>query len=96
LKQMVEMTSPVTAFAEECCEIRSGATVSAAMVYEAWQRWCADTGRKPGIQAQFGRWLMQACPGVSKTRSRIDGELSYAYDDLRLQKWVYNKYLGRP
>jgi putative DNA primase/helicase len=96
LKQMVEMTSPVMAFAEECCETKPGATVSAAMVYEAWQRWCADTGRKPGIQAQFGRWLMQACPGVSKTRSRIDGELSYVYDDLCLQKWAYKKYLGRP
>lgn len=96
LTQMVEMTSPVMTFADECCILESGCTTSATMIYEAWQRWCVDSGRKPGMRAQFGRWLMQACPGITKVKIRTGNDLAYTYDNIRLQQWIYDKYLGRP
>jgi len=95
LAQMVEITTPVTAFVSECCVLEPGSTVDLTVVFETWQRWCAESGRKPGVRNQFGRWLVQACPGVRKIKVRMGNDLVYAYENIKLQKWVYDKYLGR-
>lgn len=96
LEQMTEITSPVQSFVNECCFINHDTSILSSMVYEAWQKWCAENGRRPGIMAQFGRWLMQACSGVSKSRQRTEDGLAYSYNGMGLQKWVYRKYLGKP
>ena len=96
LAQMVEITTPVTAFVTECCTLESGSITVSTIVFEAWQRWCVESGRKPGMRNQFGRWLVQACPGVRKVKIRTGGDSTYAYENIKLQKWVYDKYLGRP
>ena len=95
LQEMIGLTSPLTSFVDECLNLGDGAT-SAQMVYEAWQHWCGENGRKPGMNAQFGRNLIAECPQVSKERLQEQGRLEYVYRGLTLQAWIYNKYLGRP
>ena len=96
LTQMIELTSPVTTFVTECCNVGPDCSVSLTMMFEAWQRWCAVNGYKPGVKTQFGRWLMQACPGIGHSRNRIDSALAYVYTGIALQDWAKNTYLGKP
>lgn len=97
LEDMVNITSPISAFVDACCELE-GVTTAAnpQMVFEVWQRWCADNGHRPGVLSQFGRNLMAECPTVTKGRKRVGKQREYTYEGLTLQQWVYEKYLGRP
>jgi putative DNA primase/helicase len=96
LAQMVEMTSPVTTFIDECCSIGPRYSITSSMVYEAWQRWCSVNGHKPGVKAQFGRLFLQACSVIGHTRNRVNGALAYTYTGITLQDWAKNEYLGKP
>jgi len=95
LQQMISLTSPLTLFVDECCNLEDG-VLNVQMAYEAWQHWCGENGRKPGMNAQFGRNLMAECPTISKEKSAGQGRSEYVYRGITLQKWVYDKYLGRP
>ena len=95
LQEMIGLTSPMTLFIDECCNLEDG-TLNTQMAYEAWQHWCGENGRKPGMNTQFGRNLMAECPAVSKEKLEGQGRSEYVYRGITLQAWVYNKYLGRP
>ena len=96
LKQLTEITAPVTAFVGECCTKDARAYVLKSQLYEAWAIWCGKTGHKVGNNIYFGRWLKQACPTAIDFRANIDGKRHYTYKGLDLQGWVYEQYLGRP
>jgi len=96
LQQMISLTSPLTLFVNECCNLENDNALNIQMAYEAWQHWCGENGRKPGMNAQFGRNLMAECPTLSKEKSDKQGRTEYVYKGLTLQAWVYGKYLGRP
>lgn len=96
LKQLTEITAPVTAFVGECCIRDVNAYVLKSQLYEAWAIWCSKTGHKVGNNIYFGRWLKQACPTAITFRADVDGRRQYTYRGLELQDWVYNQYLGRP
>jgi len=96
LRQLVEITAPVTAFVGECCFKDVNAYIAKDILYEAWALWCSKTGHKVGNNIYFGRWLKQACPTIIDFRANIDGHRQYTYKGLDLQPWVYQQYLGRP
>ena len=96
LRQLTEITAPVTAFAGECCNKHPKAFVLADQLYEAWACWCHKSGHKTGNKNYFGRWLKQACPTVTQFRPDIDGRRQYCYKGITLQDWVYSQYLGKP
>lgn len=91
---MTQISSPVTIFVKECCNVGNDKTVSKNMLFEAWRVWCAETGHKPGLREQFGRWLLSTVPMLKTDRVRDDGRRIYVYKGLELQEWVYNHYLG--
>ncbi|MCK4814542.1 hypothetical protein KA005_02135, partial [bacterium] len=70
LKSITRISSPVTIFVDECCIIHSDKTVSKSMIFEAWQHWCVESGRKTGVKEQFGRWLTSTCPHLETERIR--------------------------
>ena len=96
LKQLKEITAPVTAFVGECCDKIPGAYIARDQLFEAWQIWCNKSGHNAGNKNYFGRWFNQACPGVESFRPKINGRRQYAYRGITLSDWVYSAYLGRP
>jgi putative DNA primase/helicase len=95
LRQLEEITAPVTAFVGECCDKIPGAYIARDQLFEAWQIWCSKSGHNAGNKNYFGRWFNQACPGIESFRPTIDGRRQYAYCGITLSDWVYLAYLGR-
>jgi len=58
--------------------------------------WCYKAKYNAGNKNYFGRWFIQACPGIENFRPIIDGRRQYAYRGITLSDWVYSQYLGRP
>lgn len=96
LKSITRISSPVVIFVDECCIIHPDQSVSKNMLFDAWQHWCVETGRKAGLREQFGRWLASTCPSLETERIRHEGRRVYMYKGIGLQEWTYTDYLGRP
>lgn len=110
LRQLRELTTPISAFITDCCELEPPGTlqkdeyyVLIDYLYIAWASWCAEQGRKPGIKDQFGRWFLAACPLSTPARIRLDDKMTThmkstrryrIYRKVRLAEWVYKQYLG--
>jgi putative DNA primase/helicase len=84
--RVVELSSPVTAFVQEQCVVNPRQAVAKRTLFEAWRRWCQDSGNEPGSIGTFGRNLLAAFPDVRSSRPR-DGEarvLTYLGIGLRV------------
>jgi putative DNA primase/helicase len=69
-RRLVELSSPVTAFVQDRCELGADRRVGKSALFEAWREWCADCGHEPGSLATFGRNLAAAFPAVQSSRPR--------------------------
>ena len=97
LKDMISITSPISTFIDECCMLDSHeASVSTQMVYEAFQHWCGESGKKAGGSTMFIRNVLAECPSVDKELAQSSGRREYTYRGLALQPWVFDRFLGRP
>ncbi len=102
LKQLRELTTPISAFIIDCCELEPPGTlpqneyyVLIDHLYEAWVHWCIEQGHnKPGIKNQFGRWFLTSCPTTAPARIRLKDRRYRIYKKIRLADWVYKDYLG--
>lgn len=105
IRQLREITTPISTFIFDCCELEPPMTppeqsyyVIIDQLYQAWERWCQEQGRKPGIKAAFGRWFLGACPSASPARVSLKDDKSSRrhriYRKVRLADWVYTEYLG--
>ena len=83
-RQFETTTSPVMAFIDECCDLgkeifSKDANKKVMMgerkdtMYAVWANWCKSQSRKPGMRAEFFKWLTNAAPSIDSTRRRIDG-----------------------
>jgi putative DNA primase/helicase len=70
VRDVVELSSPVTAFVGECCALGPGLEVSRRWLFEQWRRWCQDQGHPEGSSGTFGRNLKAAFPGLGESRPR--------------------------
>ena len=95
LNLMTQISSPVTIFVTECCKLGADEVVSKDMLFDAWRSWCDETGHKPGLREQFGRWLVSTVPMLKQDRIRCNGRRVYMYKGIGLQDWVNDTYLGR-
>jgi putative DNA primase/helicase len=84
LADFVRLSSPMTAFIEDCCEIGPDKSQATTEVFKAWQLWCQDNGHEVGSTTAFGTRLKAALVGVDKVRVREGGSLAYYYRGLRL------------
>ncbi len=85
LTAMEDLSSPIRAFLCERCKVDPAADVFVDDLFQAWECWCKDKGRKgPGTKQMFGRDLLAALPSVGQRRPR-DGEYRHrVYTGLRL------------
>lgn len=103
ITQLREITTPISTFILDCIELEPPTTppeqgyyVIIDQLYQAWECWCQERGRKPGIKASFGRWFLGACPSAAPARITLEGSSRRhrIYRKVRLADWVYTQYLG--
>jgi putative DNA primase/helicase len=84
-RELMELSSPITAFVREMCVIGSAYRVPADDLYEAWRTWCEANGRENrGTKQSFGRDLHAALPGLRIVRPREDGQQRRWYQGIGL------------
>jgi len=94
LDLMLQISSPVTSFVNECCCQGKEYAITKNMLFEAWRCWCVETGHKPGLREQFGRWMISTVPSLETNRPYIDGRRVYGYTGIDLEPWAKAQYLG--
>ena len=69
VRDMEELSSPVSAFVRERCDIGAGCRAMVDDLYGSWKHWCEQDGRHSATTRQtFGRDLAAAVPGVVRRR----------------------------
>lgn len=88
IEELVDLASPEAAFIKDDCELLTGATVSKAGLFTAWQQWCASHGHvSPGSLLTFSSRLQSACVGrVKTTKPRIAGRRVPSFAGIRLAR----------
>jgi putative DNA primase/helicase len=91
LRELDELSSPVSTFLEDCTEESPNGQVLATELYAAWKAWCAEAGREhAGTVASLGRWLRAALPNLETVQHRVDGKRVRSFRGLRLTSNVTN------
>lgn len=73
MRQFKALSSPITEFVMECCEVGNGSFISKAQLYDTWRNWALSSGQKPGTHAQLGQQLLSLYPDmrfVDRTRNK--------------------------
>lgn len=84
--EMAEMSSPITAFVRDMCELGPSHEIIIGELYAAWRQWCQLTGRtQPGVRQMFGRNLRAAFPNIRRYQPNVAGERDRAYVGIRLK-----------
>jgi putative DNA primase/helicase len=84
LSLLEEMSSPVKAFLNACCELGSDLSVDVDTMFTAWKTWADDRGLKPLTSPVFGRDLRAACPTIDTARPRLGACRSRVYTGVKL------------
>lgn len=70
---MQDTASPTSAFVREVCTLGENYLVPIEDLWEAWKRWCDDSGNPAGTKSIFGRNLQSVAPRVKRIRPRLEG-----------------------
>jgi putative DNA primase/helicase len=93
LELMVQISSPVTSFVNECCKLGPECVSTKNMLFDAWRSWCVESGHRPGLREQFGRWMISAVPSLKTDRSMVERRRMYGYIGIDLEDWAKQQYL---
>lgn len=74
VRQLQELSAPVTTFVQECCVIDPHQKIEKALLYKEWKDWCEKEGHKPGPQNTFAGDLYAAYPQLHSVRPKVKGE----------------------
>lgn len=94
LELMLQISSPVTSFVKECCKFGPDLCITKNMLFEAWRSWCVESGHRPGLREQFGRWLISTVPTLETNRPYVGKRRVYGYIGIDLEDWSKQQYLG--
>ena len=85
VKELDELSSPVTSFLSDRCELDPVAETLVQDVYGAWKDWCRENGRDhPGHAAGLGRWLRAAVPDLETVQRKPGGKPTRYFRGVRL------------
>lgn len=83
VRQLETLASPIRAFVEERCEVKPGATVEQARLFQEWCVWCQVQGREQaGTLPIFARNLSSAFPELRLSRPRVSGVQTRTYEGI--------------
>ncbi|MCZ6654513.1 MAG: phage/plasmid primase, P4 family [Planctomycetota bacterium] len=78
------ITSPVSAFLDDCCTVQVGAAIETGRLFTVWRVWCKSHGHEPGSDARFGERIRAANPAINRQRPRVGDRRVYQYIGLEL------------
>jgi P4 family phage/plasmid primase-like protien len=82
---LVDQTSPIRSFVEECCIVGAGHMADRDEMFRAWKKWCEAQGRDhAGTKVGFGRQLSAAFPDIARAQPREGGTRLNLYSGVRL------------
>jgi putative DNA primase/helicase len=84
LDRAEHILSPIKAFVDECCVMGATVQVTTNELWDAWQKWCKNTGHHPGNREKLGNDLAAALPDVERKQLRCNNSRSYFYVGLSL------------
>ena len=84
LAELADMSSPVTAFVQETCELDAESLVTVDVLWTTWKLWAERNGVPKGSKQSFGRDLRAAHPQLRSRRTREGERRERAYLGLRL------------
>jgi putative DNA primase/helicase len=86
ISELNDLSSPVAAFVDECCELGAKYAIPRKSLYSAFVSWCDQQGRsyKPH-DGTFGRNLKAAFPSVSGSQPTVNGKRTRLYTGIRLK-----------
>lgn len=85
ISEMEELSSPVLAFVNECCDISPGSRSPVDDIFQAWKAWCESKGRKPANSQTLGRDLRAAVPSLKTSQPRLAGKRIRTYEGITLK-----------
>ena len=99
IRQLEDLSSPISAFLRDRCEVDVNVTVVIDELWRAWKDWCASDNRSAGTKGIFGRDLRAAVPMLKRERPRKkDGEEDeqrpYHYKGLTLREIYSDEFSG--
>ena len=89
VQQLEDLSSPVSAFIRDRCEVGGSEAVEPDTLWAAWKSWCESDNRPPGTKAVFGRDLKAAAPTMKRVRPRRDDREDgrrYVYQGIGLRE----------
>ncbi len=85
VENLHELSSPITEFVRQQCELGAELSVPTTELYAAWREWCKSQGNPPGTSAILGKELRAAFPGIKKTRPRSSEGREQTYSGIKLR-----------
>jgi putative DNA primase/helicase len=85
VQQFEDLSSPISAFLGEECELGAEFGVDCLAAYNRWQEWCAERGNEPGDEASFGKDMRSVIPGLERKQHRVSGKVVGYYPGFRLR-----------
>jgi putative DNA primase/helicase len=74
VEQLSDLSSPVSAFVRECCQVGHSHTVPLDKLYREYKAWAEEAGQdRVPIRAHFSRDLSAAFPKIQRSRQRAFG-----------------------
>lgn len=83
-EQLDELSSPVSAFIADKCELNAALAIECAELYKAWCEWCEQAGRTPGTIQVFGRDLSASRPEITVSNNRMGAHRIRKYNGIGL------------
>jgi len=94
MKQFRVIAEPISTFIEDCCVIEESAISDKTTMYAAWQGWCRANMRKPGLPAQFAKWMMGHMPELAiRQITHDDSRRVRMFCGVKLNQWAASTFL---
>ena len=71
LQQYREDSDSVLSFVKECCVCEPEAVVGSSVLFNAYKKYCEDSGMMPYAQNKFIQQVQSACPGVRREIDKL-------------------------
>jgi putative DNA primase/helicase len=84
VRDLEDLTSPITVFLRERCEIGAGGQAIVDDTFVTWCGWCEKQNRNPGTKQSFGRDLRAALPWL-KIRNLGTEERYRVYEGIKIK-----------
>ena len=79
---LIELSSPITAFVGECCVVGADKSVPCDDLYRVYRDWCERSGQHVASKPTFGKDLRSAL-SIRRTQRRRQGEPTHMYIGVR-------------